>query len=131
MSKPFINNSHTGIFMNEDVLGGFCFWLYWGFLAAPAFLSLWRAEATSSCCVQASCGGSSSCGVAWALGHRGCVRFQVLEHRLSSCGAWDSCSATCGILPHWGSNLCLLHWQADYPGATREAPVTASFQLIW
>ena len=24
-----------------------------------------------------------------------------------------SCSAACGILPDQGSNLCLLHWQAD------------------
>ena len=27
-----------------------------------------------------------------------------------------SCSAACGIFPDQGSNLCLLHWQADsYP----------------
>ena len=24
-----------------------------------------------------------------------------------------SCSAACGIFPDQGSNLCLLHWQAD------------------
>ena len=24
-----------------------------------------------------------------------------------------SCTAACGIFPHQGSNLCLLHWQAD------------------
>ena len=44
---------------------------------------------------------------------------------LSSCGSWLwsagfivvsyglSCSAICGIFPDQGSNLCLLHWQAD------------------
>ena len=30
------------------------------------------------------------------------------KHRLSHCGA-----QACGIFPDQGSNLCLLHWQAD------------------
>ena len=34
-----------------------------------------------------------------------------------------SCSATCGILPDQGLNLCLLHWQVDsLPLSHRESP---------
>ena len=33
------------------------------------------------------------------------------EHRLNSCEL--SCSTACGIFLDQGSNLCLLHWQAD------------------
>ena len=34
-----------------------------------------------------------------------------------------SCSVACGIFLDQGSNLCLLHWQADlYHWATSEAP---------
>ena len=59
---------------------------------------------------------------AWALGHPG---FMAAAHRLSNCGSWAystgliavvhqlSCSAACGIFLGQGSNLCLLHWQAD------------------
>ena len=35
-----------------------------------------------------------------------CVGSVVVAHR-------PSCSATCGIFPDRGSNLCPLHWQAD------------------
>ena len=31
----------------------------------------------------------------------------------SALGHGLSCSAPCGIFPDWGSNPCLLHWQAD------------------
>ena len=48
------------------------------------------------------CSGFSRCG-ARALGHAGSV---AVVHGLS-------CSAACGIFPDQGSNLCLLHWQAD------------------
>ena len=47
------------------------------------------------------CAGFSSCGS------------QSLEHRLSSCSAWLSCSAACEIFPDQGSSPCPLHWQAD------------------
>ena len=54
----------------------------------------------------------SRCGV-WASHWAGfsCFRIQVLGlytvvHQLS-------CSKACGIFPDQGSNLCLLHWQAD------------------
>ena len=39
---------------------------------------------------------------------------QALEHRFSSSGFHGlSCSAACGIFPDQGSDLRLLHWQAD------------------
>ena len=41
------------------------------------------------------------------LGLRCCASFSlVVAHGLS-------CSVACGIFPGQGSNLCLLHWQAD------------------
>ena len=57
------------------------------------------------------CGGFFCCG-AWALGHMG----------FSSCSLGKGsilvanrlcCSEACGIFLDQGSNLCLLHWQAD------------------
>ena len=39
--------------------------------------------------------------------------FQALEHQLSSCGTWAQLLHSMQILPGEGSNLCLLHWQAD------------------
>ena len=36
-----------------------------------------------------------------------CVGSVVVVHRLS-------CPGVCGIFPDQGSNLCLLHWQADF-----------------
>ena len=72
------------------------YWLCWVFVAAPAFLSLqWVEGLPSSCRVQAShCSCSSYCGAR-------AVSLQA------------SVVAACGIFPHQGSNLCLLHWQAD------------------
>ena len=37
----------------------------------------------------------------------------ALEHRLSSCGPWASCSMACGIFPNQGWNRYLLHQPAD------------------
>ena len=39
--------------------------------------------------------------------------FRALEHRLTSCGTWLSCSGACGILLDQGSNPCFLHWQGN------------------
>ena len=72
----------------------------------------------SSCGAQASrCSGYSRC------------RAQALRREdFSSCGSWarslwrpgsvtaaqqPSSPAACGVFPDQGSNLCLLHWQAD------------------
>ena len=43
----------------------------------------------------------------------GAVTHTLNGCRFSSCGTKADCSATCGIFPHQGSNLCFLHWQAD------------------
>ena len=65
---------------------------------------------------------ASLCCGAWALGVRASVVVahglsscgsQDLEHRLSSHGAWVSCSTACGIRLDQGSNPCSLHWQVD------------------
>ena len=82
----------------------------------------------SSCNIQAYCGGFSRCraealgcvsSVVAALGSIGSIVVQGL-----------SCSSTCGIFLDQGSNLCLLHWQADFsPRATREALKILSFKL--
>ena len=57
-------------------------------------------------CAGVSFGGSSCCR-AQAVGLSSCGS-PALEHRLSIC-----CSAACRIFSDRGSNLCLLHWQAD------------------
>ena len=71
--------------------------------------------------VASHCGGFSCCGAralgAWASvvaahGLSNCG-LRARECRLSSCGAWLSCSVACGIFPDQGSNLCPRHWQAD------------------
>ena len=102
------------------------------------FIYLFLAALGLCCCVRtfSSCGErgllfvvvcgllievASHCG-AWSLGTRASVVAErglnscgsrTLERRLSSCGAWLSCSAACGIFPDQGSNSCPLHWQAD------------------
>ena len=78
----------------------------WGTWAVGTWASVVAAHGLSSCSVQVSvvvaCG-LSSCGL------------RALEHKLSSCGVLRvSCSAACGIFPDQGSNLCPLHWQADF-----------------
>ena len=52
-------------------------------------------------CGAPHCGGF--CGGAQALGCAGSGAVSQRPH----------CSVTCGVLPDQGSNLCLLHWQAD------------------
>ena len=43
-----------------------------------------------------------------------------------------SCSAPCGIFPDQGSNLCLLHWQADsYPQYHQRSPRQPLSALIF
>ena len=67
----------------------------------------------SSCGVRAShCSGLSCCRAQTPgqLGLSNCSSW-ALEHRLNSCGAWLKLLR--GIFPDQGSNLCLLHWQAD------------------
>ena len=60
------------------------------------------------------CGGFSCCG-AQGPGFQTSV---VVASRLWSAGSIVvvfglSCTVACGIFPDEGSNLCLLHWQAD------------------
>ena len=51
--------------------------------------------------------------VAAAHGFNGCSSW-ALEHRPNSCSTRaEFCSATYGIFPDQGSNLCVLHWQAN------------------
>ena len=84
--------------------------LLWGL-----FSSSGERELPSSGGVQASHGGGFSCCRAWALG---CWASVVAIPGLSSTGSIVvahrlSCSMECGIFLDQGSNLCLLHWQAD------------------
>ena len=67
-----------------------------------------------SLCGFSHCSGFSCCRV-WTLG---CIGSTVAAHRPQSTGSVVvayrlSCSATCGIFPDQGSNLCPLHWQVD------------------
>ena len=42
-----------------------------------------------------------------------------------------SCSTACGVFPDQGSNLCLLHWQADsYPVYHQGSPGLCLFDII-
>ena len=96
------------------------FWLCWVFIAAGFSLVV-----ASRGCSLLWCAGFS---LWWLLllqstGSR--QRVSVVAHGLSSCSsqALDhcsivvahelSCSVAGGTLPDQGSNLCLLHWQAD------------------
>ena len=41
-------------------------------------------------------------------------------------------SVACGIFPDQGSNLCLLHWQADsLPPNHQESPGERYFEMIY
>ena len=82
------------------------------FLIYLFYFYLFLAALGLCCCRQAS----SSCG------ERGLlfivVASLVVEHGLQSAGSVVvahglSCSAACGTFLDQGSNLCLLHWQAD------------------
>ena len=55
-------------------------------------------------------------------------RARALEHRLSSCGMWLSCSVACGTFPDQGLNLCVLCWQAD-SSPLKEKPVNLDFSI--
>ena len=49
---------------------------------------------------------------------------RAVDHRLNNCGARAYCSEACGIFPDQGSNLCLLHRQADsLPLSRYESPL--------
>ena len=76
------------------------FWLCWVFVAG----SLWKGSSL------AVASGDYSLTVLELLI---AVASLVEEHRLSSCGARLSCPTACGIFSDQGSNLSLLHWQAD------------------
>ena len=51
------------------------------------------------------------------------------EHRLNSCEL--SCSTACGIFLDQGSNLCLLHWQADSLLLSQQGSPVLSFKSIF
>ena len=77
---------------------------------ARAFSSWW-AGVTLHCGTQASPCSGFSCWRPQALGSGASI---AAAPGLSSCGTRLSCSASCGIFPNQGSNLCPLHWQADH-----------------
>ena len=82
---------------------------------AVQFSLVWGSGGYSSCHAHTShCSSFSRCGAA-ALGCTsfGSWSFQVLVHRLNSVVHRLSCSMADGIYLAWGSNLCLLGWQAD------------------
>ena len=111
--------------------------MHWLFAAPWAFFSSCSERGIlSSCCAEAShCSGFSCCWT-WALGAQASVAgahglsswgFQALEHRFNSCGTRAGYSVVCGIFLDQRSNLCLLHWQADFSplshqGSPRSAP---------
>ena len=79
------------------------FWLCWVFVSVPG-LSLVAASGGHS---SSRCAGLSP---SWPLLLR-----STSSRRAGSVvvAHGPSCSATCGIFPDQGSNLCRLHWQAD------------------
>ena len=103
-----INNMGPFNFFNINLF--IYFWLCWVFFAACR-LSL---VAESGGYSLLRCTGFS---LRWLLllqstgsrhvGFSSCSSW-ALERRLSSCGAWASCSAACGIFPDQGSNPCPL-----------------------
>ena len=101
----------------------YLFWLRWGFSAVCGLSLVAASEGYSSLqCMGFSswwlhllrstgsrCVGFCSCG-SWAS--------VVVAHGFQRAGSvavahGPSRSAACGIFPDQGSNLCLLHWQAD------------------
>ena len=73
-----------------------------------------------SCCGARAqgCTRSSNCG-SWALE----LSSVVVQHRLN-------CSKACGIFLDQGSNLCLLHWQADSLPPSHQGSLTGIFWII-
>ena len=101
-------------------------------LLCGLFSSFGERELPSSGDVQASpCGGFFCCR-AWALG---CGASVVAVPGLSSTGSIVvahrlSCSIECGIFLDQGSNLCLLHWQADsLPLSHKGSPYFIQFYI--
>ena len=95
--------SHCGFFkklINELII---YLWLCWVFVSVRG-LSL----------VVASGGHSSSGCAGLSLSQPLLLRSKGSRRAGSAIVAHGpSCSAACGIFPDQGSNLCLLHWQAD------------------
>ena len=60
----------------------------------------------------------------------------VAEQRLQGTGSVVvmrslSCSEACGVFPNQGSNLCLLHWQADsLPLSPQDSPAPAFLNTL-
>ena len=88
--------------------------------------------------VAASSGLLSSCGVrASHCSGFSCCRAQVLDDWVSATVPHGpSCSVACGILLDQGSNLCALHWQADFqlldhPGSPTDFLMTRLGLWIW
>ena len=53
----------------------------------------------------------------------------ALEYRLNSCGTWAQLLRGMWNLPTWGSNPCLLHWQADsLPQSHQGTPPERAFK---
>ena len=86
----------------------------------------------SSCNMGASHCGGFACGT----GTLGCTASVVTAPRVYSTDSVVvthrlSCSGVCGILPDWGSNPCLLHWQMDsLPLSHQRSPCLCSFSSI-
>ena len=109
----------------------FYFWLCWVFTAAGLFSNCRERGLQSSCCEQAShCGGFSHGAQALGRGLSGAATpgpqstgSVVVAHRLS-------CSAAWGIFQDQGSNLYLLHWQADSSPLSHEGSPHTVFYPI-
>ena len=79
------------------------FWLCWVFVSVQGLspIAVNRGQSSSRCAGLSL----SQPLLLQSTGSR-CAGSVVVAHG-------PSCSAACGIFPHQGSNLCLLHWQAD------------------
>ena len=95
----------------------------------------------SSCGAWASYCGGFFCYGAWAPGHAGFSSWGSRAPQLQFPGSRAhsiveahglDCSMACGLFPNQGSNLCLLHWQADSlplsPRETRSLLLFYAFQ---
>ena len=94
------------IFFNNFV---YLFLAVLGLCCCSGFSLVWRAGAT----LQLGCVGFSFCGAQASV---------IVAYRLSS-------SSACGIFPDQGSNLCVLHWQADsLPWSHQGSPRVPTFE---
>ena len=121
----------------RDLFWGLC----WVFVAARAFLWMWRAGVLCSWGARAShCGGFPRSGAQGPgrVGLRWLQRagFAVAAPGLRSAGSVVmhrlSCSTACGVSPNWGlSSQCVLHWQADScPLDHEEAPGIDCYHIL-